>query len=504
MGETPLHKSVLNPSTRVLMCKEVLEHQVNVNAINSNGATALHYCVFLKRRDLALLLLQYGADMRIKSANNKSPMELAEEQKVEDVHELFKMVDEMESFLKRKEVGLDNFVTAFIKEGLFMEELKLMNEDLFRGLNIDISLGEILRLTEALRKTNPAPNPEDVRPKDKTPPSTLTESLGNKGKKQGLIRHRGLHTQNEGTSSEDLSSLRNTDGWFEWKDLEFIEPIGSGTSGDVFRGRYKDIPNIAIKVLEREQNEDFKHEFKILSKVKGENILLFHGAAITPKPALVMEYCSRGSVHDILKDPEIGFGWQDFFNFADQMNNGLFSLHNFMPQIFHRDLKSMNFLVTQDMKIKVADFGLSRMVNSMNMKTLYNLRGTLNYCAPEIFDGQKFTTKSDIYSLGIIFWELLYRVVAGVYQTPYAEYPEMDQPIQIIVAVAKKGIRPTIPNRAKLPASLTELINTMWASDPSDRHETFDIKMVLPDIQQEYEDNTEEWQSFLLPPQNKN
>jgi len=128
--------------------------------------------------------------------------------------------------------------------------------------------------------------------------------------------------------------------------------------------------------------------------------------------------------------------------------------------------------VTKDWSIKVCDFGLSRFFINTNMTTFYQLRGTMCYCAPETYQGKQFTSSSDIFSLGIILWEMLHRVMTGSYQRPYSEYSEISQPIQIIIQVSQNGLRPTIPMSELCPSSLVQLIQSCWDPEPSRRPST--------------------------------
>jgi serine/threonine protein kinase len=86
--------------------------------------------------------------------------------------------------------------------------------------------------------------------------------------------------------------------------------------------------------------------------VKGDFIVSFFGACLKPRLCLVMEFCPRGSLYDLLKDLKFEFKWETFWQFCNQILKGIQVLHDFKPQILHRDVKSMNFLVTADCTLK--------------------------------------------------------------------------------------------------------------------------------------------------------
>eukprot|EP01126_Amoeba_proteus_P046515 TRINITY_DN5262_c0_g1_i2.p1 TRINITY_DN5262_c0_g1~~TRINITY_DN5262_c0_g1_i2.p1 ORF type:complete len:204 (+),score=33.47 TRINITY_DN5262_c0_g1_i2:54-665(+) len=127
----------------------------------------------------------------------------------------------------------------------------------------------------------------------------------------------------------------------------------------------------------------------------------------------------RGSFQHVMKNKAIDFRWDMFFNMSLGTLSGIQRLHENEPQILHRDLKSLNLLVTNNFEIKVADFGLAH-INNCQSSALFGLRGTANYMAPELLD-TKFSTKSDVYSLAIIHWEMIHRVMLGVHEQPYHE-----------------------------------------------------------------------------------
>eukprot|EP01089_Gocevia_fonbrunei_P014277 TRINITY_DN3876_c0_g1_i1.p1 TRINITY_DN3876_c0_g1~~TRINITY_DN3876_c0_g1_i1.p1 ORF type:complete len:497 (+),score=74.25 TRINITY_DN3876_c0_g1_i1:52-1491(+) len=135
---------------------------------------------------------------------------------------------------------------------------------------------------------------------------------------------------------------------------------------------------------------------------------------------------------------------------------GMTYLHNSMPVIIHRDLKSHNLLVDRNFDTKVTDFGLAKSLNSTE-DTVMTFCGTMPWTAPEIFAGSGYTTKADVYSYGVVLWELITR------EEPYKG---MHKP-QIIVGVSKEGLRPQIP--VSCPSELAELMQECWAEDPHTR-----------------------------------
>jgi serine/threonine protein kinase len=194
----------------------------------------------------------------------------------------------------------------------------------------------------------------------------------------------------------------SSSAWIEPSDLEFTKKLGSGTGGKVYQGLYKS-KEVAIKVLKEmtqdDQIQEFKKEFHIMSAIKSPHVVMFYGACLEPKLCMVMEMCSRGSLYSVLKhDKQCPLNnWLTCLDFMDQTTKGIQVLHNYKPPVYHRDIKTLNFLVNKDCQIKVCDFGLSRFNTSSNMATFTKICGTVAYLAPEVYMGETYTDKSDIY-----------------------------------------------------------------------------------------------------------
>lgn len=207
-----------------------------------------------------------------------------------------------------------------------------------------------------------------------------------------------------------------------------------------------------------------------MSAIRSAYVVYFFGIIDEPKLCMCMEMCSRGSLYHVLREgPPEDISWDLAFHLAIEAVAGVNVLHNSKPQILHRDLKSLNLLVTDDWHVKVCDFGLSRFDVQENIETMCKMRGTLAFCAPEIYFGKKFTPQADVYSIGVILWELFFRVINQVYAQPYSEF-NLKFDFQIIIQVAKNGLRPTIPPSA--PPALSGLIQQCLLEDYTQRPDT--------------------------------
>jgi len=278
-------------------------------------------------------------------------------------------------------------------------------------------------------------------------------------------------------------------------ELKFESLLGEGTAAKVFKGKYRG-QEVAIKVLKESldtgQMSDFKIEFQIYSDLRSPHVVLFFGACLKPELCMVFEYCSRGSLFDVLNS-DIDLDWGRVLKLSVDIAKAVNTLHSWVPPIVHRDMKSLNLLVDANWTVKVSDFGLSRFTSgtSSNLSTLGKLRGTYAYSAPEVYFGDAFTTKADVYSVGIIFWELAMRTLTGEYMMPYSEYPELVFDFQIIIQVAKNEKRPSIPDDC--PALYRTLIASCWAQNRELRPEIPGVLADLDAMVVHYNSNKQAW-----------
>merc|ERR1712137_1078969 len=285
-------------------------------------------------------------------------------------------------------------------------------------------------------------------------------------------------------------------------ELQFTTRLGEGTSAQVFKGTYRS-QDVAIKVLKEKAEakviEEFQKEFDIMSSLRSPHVVFFYGATTQPSLCMVLEFCAKGALYDVLNDMKEDITWPIVFKASIDTIKGLLCLHNWKPQIVHRDMKSLDLLVDENWSVKVSDFGTSRFTSGdgVDTKTLSKLRGTYAYCAPEVYFGKDYTPKSDIYSLGIILWEMAFRCITGTYGQPFSEFKQIVFDFQIIVQSAKKDVRPTIPSNC--PAPYASLINRCWHKDPDQRPTTEETFAELRRLQGVYGDEKADWDGTRTP-----
>ena len=258
------------------------------------------------------------------------------------------------------------------------------------------------------------------------------------------------------------------------KDIELISIIGGGAFGQVWKGVWQGTP-VAVKVLSSACQTDvpasviqaFQDEVQMLARLRHPNICLFLGACLEPPcRTIVTEIVSRGSLWDALRTPHLfeerGRGdifhwpWWTIRRVLDGTCRGLVYLHGNKPPIIHRDLKSANLLLDDSFNVKICDFGLARLRDFTSTMTA-NV-GTAQWTAPEVLAGKEYNESADMYSLGIVAWELL---------TGRCPYDHTNNQVEIAVNVAHHKIRPTLSDRC--PKQVRDYIENCWSDDPKSR-----------------------------------
>ncbi|XP_076953405.1 putative serine/threonine-protein kinase PBL28 [Bidens hawaiensis] len=239
--------------------------------------------------------------------------------------------------------------------------------------------------------------------------------------------------------------------WFDDKNL-----IAKGGFGSVYKGVSKTHGHIAIKRWDHmlQGDHEFKTEIALLSKHKHENIVSLIGFCDEKdEKILVYKYESNASLDKHINNKDLS--WNQRLRICLDVARGLNYLHygvGCCEQILHRDVKSANILVDENWKAKISDFGLAK-VSPTNMKSSYvisDVCGTRGYIAPEYCINGYLTPKCDVYSFGIVLWEVLCGRLAHV------EYN--DEPLVLSILVGRHYISNTLCSI--IPSYIHNHINT--------------------------------------------
>uniref|UniRef100_A0A6S8IK00 Protein kinase domain-containing protein n=2 Tax=Amphora coffeiformis TaxID=265554 RepID=A0A6S8IK00_9STRA len=314
-------------------------------------------------------------------------------------------------------------------------------------------------------------------------------------------------------------SAASLQGAVNFDDLQLQEVIGGGGFGQVWKAMWNGTP-VAVKVLTgsaqahqvpRAILEEFAAEINLLKGMRHPNICLYMGACLAPpNRAIITELAANGSLWDALRlplsapytacdgltrhawpmslyqpDPRHGvppsmsrtvshvppkstWPWILVKKVACGSARGMNYLHSGKPPVLHRDLKSANILLDESYTPKVCDFGLSRL--KAQDRSMTGNCGTVQWMAPEVLANQAYNEKADIYSYGIILWELLTR------QCPYDDMSA----IQCALAVLNRNHRPEIPRWC--PPALQVLIRSCLKKNPEERPNFTEILQALDEM----------------------
>lgn len=197
----------------------------------------------------------------------------------------------------------------------------------------------------------------------------------------------------------------------------FAEKLGSGGNGTVFKGQFPNGVHIAVKLLHgtssKKAEEQFMAEVGTIGRTYHLNLVKLYGFCFDDMmKALVYEYMEKGSLDQYLFDQaQERIDFRKLYEIAIGTAKGIRYLHEECQQkIVHYDIKPANILLTAECVPKIADFGLAKLCERNKLKThpvTYGGRGTPGYAAPEMWSPLPVTHKVDVYSFGILLFEML-------------------------------------------------------------------------------------------------
>ncbi|XP_045069276.1 tyrosine-protein kinase Fyn [Coregonus clupeaformis] len=254
-------------------------------------------------------------------------------------------------------------------------------------------------------------------------------------------------------------SVKTKDVWeIPRESLQLIKRLGNGQFGEVWMGTWNGTTKVAVKTLKpgTMSPESFLEEAQIMKKLRHDKLVQLY-AVVSEEPIyIVTEYMGKGSLLDFLKDGEgRGLKLPNLVDMAAQVAAGMAYIERM--NYIHRDLRSANILVGDNLVCKIADFGLARLIEDNEYTARQGAKFPIKWTAPEAALYGKFTIKSDVWSFGILLTEL---VTKG--RVPY---PGMNN--REVLEQVERGYRMPCPQDC--PISLHELMVQCWKKDAEER-----------------------------------
>lgn len=268
--------------------------------------------------------------------------------------------------------------------------------------------------------------------------------------------HASHHNNRHDSSANTTTANTNTTELINipFEQLKDLQWLGSGAQGCVFKGYYKN-EEVAIKKVRSKEEANVKH----LMRLNHPNLVKLKGVSFNDEKfsCIVMEYCPYGQLYthlSSLKDKELLKPTQ-MLDWSRQIAHGMNYLH--MNKIIHRDLKSPNILISYHNQIKISDFGASKKFTDKSM--VMSFKGTVAWMAPEVIRNEQCSEKVDIYSFGVVLWELM---------TCEVPYKSLDQN-SIMWGVGSNKLKLPVPSTAPegLRMLLLQCLNIKPRNRPS-------------------------------------
>uniref|UniRef100_A0A8D0BAL7 Mitogen-activated protein kinase kinase kinase n=1 Tax=Salvator merianae TaxID=96440 RepID=A0A8D0BAL7_SALMN len=268
-----------------------------------------------------------------------------------------------------------------------------------------------------------------------------------------------------------------------FQELELEEIIGVGGFGKVYKGLWRG-EEVAVKATRQDPDEDIsavaesvRQEARLFAMLRHPNIIALKAVCLSPpNVCLVMEYARGGALNRALAGKKVPP--HVLVNWAVQIARGMNYLHNeALVPIVHRDLKSINILILERIEnddlsgrtLKITDFGLAR---EWHKTTKMSAAGTYAWMAPEVIRLSLFSKSSDVWSFGVLLWELL---------TGEVPYREIDA-LAVAYGVAMNKL--TLPIPSTCPEPFARLLKECWSPEPHARPDFSAILQQLVAIEQ--------------------
>uniref|UniRef100_A0A8C3ATP1 non-specific protein-tyrosine kinase n=1 Tax=Cyclopterus lumpus TaxID=8103 RepID=A0A8C3ATP1_CYCLU len=273
----------------------------------------------------------------------------------------------------------------------------------------------------------------------------------------GLITRLRHPVPQDGSSSQDVADPSKDQWEVDPEELILGQELGSGQFGLVLEGRWRD-KKVAVKTIREEcmSDEEFKEEARVMMRLSHCKLVQLYAVRTQCSPmCLVFEFMDNGCLSDYLRARKGRLSQEAMLGMCLDVSEGMAYLES--SNFIHRDLAARNCLVSKKNEVKISDFGMTRFVLDDQYTSSQCSKFPIRWSAPEVIKYCKFSSKSDVWSFGVLMWE-----VYNEGRIPYENRSNVD-----VVESLSKGLRLLKPRLA--PDAIHKLMTWCWKEKPEDR-----------------------------------
>uniref|UniRef100_A0A7N6AUB0 Tyrosine-protein kinase n=1 Tax=Anabas testudineus TaxID=64144 RepID=A0A7N6AUB0_ANATE len=263
------------------------------------------------------------------------------------------------------------------------------------------------------------------------------------------------------------------DAWEISKDsIKMVKKLGAGQFGEVWMAYYNNSTKVAVKTLKPGTMtvEAFLEEANVMKTLQHLRLVRLYAVVTKIEPIyIITEYMAKGSLLDFLKSDEgCRLHLPKLIDFSAQIAEGMAYIEK--KNYIHRDLRAANVLVSESLLCKIADFGLARVIEDDEYSAREGAKFPIKWTAPEAINYGSFTIKSDMWSFGVLLYEII----------TYGKIPYPGMTKGEVISSVQRGYR--MPRPDNCPIELYNMMMSCWKNKPEDRP-TFDyMQSVLDDF----------------------
>uniref|UniRef100_A0A4W6CW84 Tyrosine-protein kinase n=1 Tax=Lates calcarifer TaxID=8187 RepID=A0A4W6CW84_LATCA len=263
------------------------------------------------------------------------------------------------------------------------------------------------------------------------------------------------------------------DAWEISKEsIKMVKKLGAGQFGEVWMAYYNNATKVAVKTLKpgTMTPEAFMEEANVMKTLQHDRLVRLYAVVTKTEPIyIITEFMANGSLLDFLKSDEgCRLLLPKLIDFSAQIAEGMAYIEK--KNYIHRDLRAANVLVSESLLCKIADFGLARVIEDDEYSAREGAKFPIKWTAPEAINYGSFTIKSDMWSFGVLLYEII----------TYGKIPYPGMTKGEVMSSVQRGYR--MPQPDNCPAELYEIMMSCWKNKPEDRPTFEYMQSVLDDF----------------------